>query len=316
MGAGLAALALPATGRAQTAWPERAVRFIVPFPGGSTPDIAARTVATHLSSVFGQPFVIDNRTGAGGNLGTEMIAKATDGHTFGVSINGPISTAKALYPNLAYDPAKDLAPISLLVQAAQILVINPGVRATDLQSFIAYAKANPGKLSFGSVGAGSGGHLAMEDLKARAGIDLVHVPYRGFPQAVLDLVAGRIEAMFLTAAGILPQMREGQVKALAVTAEARLPQAPEVPTLAEAGMPDAASYAWVGMIGPASTPPERVARLSAEAQRALRDPAAKEALEKVGFEVVGSDAASFQRFIATETARWGALIQKLGLKLE
>jgi tripartite-type tricarboxylate transporter receptor subunit TctC len=296
------------------AWPERPVRVIVPYPAGSTPDIAARAVAQHLAQVFGQPFVADNRTGAGGNIGTEAVARATDGHTIGVSINGPLSTAKALFPNLAWDPQRDLTLVSLLVQAAQLLVVHPSVPAQDLAGFLAHARANPGKMSFGSVGTGSGGHLAMEDLMARAGIRMEHVPYRGFPQATLDLVAGRIEAMFITAAGILPQIREGRVRALAVTAERRIPQAPEVPTLAEGGVPDAASYAWVGLIAPAGMPAPVVRRLSEEAGRALAVPATRQALETLGFEVVGSSPEAFSRFVAAETDRWGGLIKRLGIR--
>ncbi|MCK8783225.1 tripartite tricarboxylate transporter substrate binding protein [Roseomonas sp. NAR14] len=299
---------------AAAGWPERPVRVIVPFPGGSTPDIAARAVAAHFAEAFGQPFVADNRAGAGGNLGTDAIAKATDGHTIGVSINGPITTAKALYQDLPYEPARDLAPITLLVRMAQILVVNPAVPARDLAGFVAYARANPGKMSFGSVGAGSAGHLAMEDLKARLGIDLVHVPYRGFPQATLDLVAGRIEAMVVSAAAILPQIREGQARALAVTAEARIPQAPDVPTLAEAGVPDAASYAWIGLFAPATMPAPIVARLAAEARVALSVPERRATLERAGFEVATGDPAEFRRFIAAETRRWGGLATRLGLR--
>jgi tripartite-type tricarboxylate transporter receptor subunit TctC len=292
------------------------VRVVVPFPPGSTPDIAGRAVATHFTQVFGQPFVVENRPGAGGNLGTDAVAKATDGHTIGISINGPLTTAKALYPNLPYDPQKDLAPVSLLMRGAQLLVVHPSVPARDLKEFIAYVKANPGKLSFGSVGSGSGSHLAMADLMARAGLDMVHVPYRGFPPAVLDLVAGRIQTMFVISAAILPQVREDKARALAVTAERRIPQAPDVPTLAEAGIPDAASYAWIGLIAPAATPASRIARLAAEAGKGLAEPQTRTTLERAGFEVVGSTPQEFTRFIAEETERWGGLISRLGIKLE
>ena len=306
-----------ALARAQgAAWPERPVRVIVPFPPGSTPDTAARAVANHFSAAFGQPFVAENRPGAGGSIGTDAVAKAADGHTLGISINAPLSTAKALYPNLPYDPAKDLAPVSLLVRGAQMLVVHPNVPAQDLSGFIAHVKANPGKLSFGSVGSGSGAHLAMVDLMSRAGLDMVHVPYRGFPPATLDLVAGRIEAMFVISAGILPQVQSGQARALAVTAENRIPQAPEVPTLAEAGIPDAASYAWIGLVAPASMPPALVSRLAEEAKRGLGEPQTRAALERAGFEVVANSPGEFARFIAAETDRWGGLITRLGIKAE
>ncbi|MFC7475589.1 Bug family tripartite tricarboxylate transporter substrate binding protein [Dankookia sp. GCM10030260] len=310
------ALLLAGRASAQAAWPDRPLRFIVPFPPGSTPDTTGRAVAAHLSRAFGQPCVVENRAGAGGNIGTGLVAAATDGHVVGLTINGPLSTAKALYPDLPYDPARDIAVASLLVRAAQILVVHPDVPARDLAGFVAHARANPGKLSFGSVGAGSGGHLAMADLMARAGLDMVHVPYRGFPQATLDLVAGRIEAMIVASAAILPQVREARVRALAVTAERRIPQAPEVPTLAEAGFPDAASYAWNALIAPASMPADRIARLAEEAARALAEPQVRAVLDAGGFEVVASGPAEATRFVAAETARWSGLIARLGIKAE
>ena len=202
------------------------------------------------------------------------------------------------------------------MRGAQLLVVNPKVPARDLAGFIAQVKADPGKLSFGSVGSGSGGHLAMMDLLGRFGGEMLHVPYRGFPPAVLDLVAGRIDAMMLIGAAILPQLREGQARALAVTADARIPQAPEVPTLAEAGIADAASYAWIGLIAPAAMPAGRVARLSAEAQRALAAPETRQVLEAAGFEVVASDPEGLRRTMAAEAARWGGLIRRLGIKAE
>ena len=312
----VAAPALVEPALAQPAWPDRPLRFIVPFPAGSTPDIAGRAVAAHFSQVLGQPCVVDNRAGAGGNIGTDAIAKATDGHTIGVSINGPLATAPALFPGLPYDPARDLAPISLLMRGAQLLIVHPDLPVRDLGGFIAHAKANPGKLSFGSVGSGSGGHLAMVDLMARAGLEMLHVPYRGFPPAVLDLVAGRIDAMVLISAGILPQLRAGQVRGLAVTADARIPQAPEVPTLAEAGIADAASYAWIGLIGPATLPAARVERLALEAQRALAAPQMRGTLESLGFEVMAGAPAVLRATMASEAARWGSLITRLGIRAE
>src|SRR4051794_38673645 len=310
------ALLLARPAGAQPAWPDRPLRFVVPFPPGSTPDTTGRALAAHFTRAFGQPCVVENRAGAGGNIGTGLVAAATDGHVVGLNINGPLSTAKALYPDLPYDPAKDLAVASLLVRAAQVLVVHPDVPARDLAGFVAHVRANPGKLSFGSVGSGSGGHLAMADLMARAGLDMVHVPYRGFPQAVLDLVAGRIEAIILASAAILPQLREGRVRGLAATADHRIPQAPDIPTLAEAGFPGAESYAWNALIPPASMPADRVARLAEEAAKALAEPPVRAALEAGGFEVVASGPVEATRFIAAETARWSGLIARLGIKAE
>jgi tripartite-type tricarboxylate transporter receptor subunit TctC len=193
--AAAAALAAPGTLRAQPAWPDRPVRVIVPFPGGSTPDIAARAVANHFQQVFGQPFVVDNRAGAGGAIGTDAIAKATDGATIGVSIGGPGSTARVLNPQLPYDPAIDLAPISLLVRLPIVFAVHPSVPVRTLEEFIGHARANPGRLNYGSVGAGTLGHLVTAEFAARHGLDMTHVPFRSVPQGVTELVAGRIQAM-------------------------------------------------------------------------------------------------------------------------
>ncbi len=315
--AGLAlAAGAPRGVSAQEAWPNRPVRVIVPFPPGSTPDTVARAVLPHLSEAFGQPFVADNRPGAGGNLGTELVAKARDGHTLGVSINGPLVTAPALYPRLPYDPARDLSYISLLARGAQLLVVHPSVPVEDFAGFVAHARANAGAIAYGSVGAGSAGHLAMEEIKARLGLDLVHVPYKGFPEATLDLVAGRLQAMVIIAAGIIPHVAEGKARALAATADHRLARLPAVPTLEEAGMPDATSYAWMGMVAPSATPPAVVTRLGTEAQAALAAPRARGVLEGAGFEVVGSDSAGFTAFASEERARWGGLIRRLGITAE
>jgi len=311
-----AALAVPSLAQAQPAWPDRPVRFIVPFPAGSTPDIVARAVAAHFTTVFGQPFVVDNRSGAGGNIGTDAIAKATDGHVIGISINSPLAVAPALYPNLPYDPRRDLVPISVLVRSPQLLVVNPKVPATDLAGFATYAKANPGKMTYASVGLGSGSHLAMEDFMARTGISMEHAAYRGFAPALLDLVAGRIEAMFAAAGAVLEQVRADHARALAVTSDARIPTAPEVPTLAEVGLPGAASYGWVALVAPSATPEDRIARLATEAQTALADARTKATLEATGFEIVASTPAEAATFIATEADRWGGLVQRLGIRLD
>ncbi|WP_075823135.1 tripartite tricarboxylate transporter substrate binding protein, partial [Roseomonas sp. TAS13] len=265
---------------------------------------------------LGQPVVVDNRPGAGGNIGTDMAAKATDGHTICLSINGPITTAPALYRNLPYDPQRDLRPIAMAVRAPQLLVVTPGVPARSLAEFFAYVRANPGRLSFASVGAGSGGHLAMVELMAREGLRMEHVPYRGFPQAVLDMVAGRIETMVVTIGAVLPQVRDGQLIALACTGEHRAAEMPDVPTLAEAGIKDATSYGWSGLFAPASMPEPHRARLEALAVAGFRKPQVRQALENIGFEVMGLPSQDFARFIAAETERWGSLIRKLDIQAD
>ncbi|MGG5820091.1 Bug family tripartite tricarboxylate transporter substrate binding protein [Falsiroseomonas sp. HW251] len=310
---GLGGLALPRIAPAQEVGFSRPVRFIVPFPAGSTPDIAARALTERFRSAFGQSFVIENRVGASGNLGTQVIARATDGHTIGVSILGPLATAPAMFRDLGYDPMRDIAFVSNLVQAPQLLVVHPAVPARTLAEFVSYARANPGRLSFGSVGAGSLGHLSMEELKARFAMDLVHVPYRGFPQAVIDLVAGRIQTIMLSAAAILAQVREGTARPLVTTAHARSRQAPEVPTLAEAGVAGLESYGWIGLVAPGTAAPPLVNRLSFEAGAALRDEATRETLERVGFDIVASTPAEFARQAAADVERWGGLIRRLGV---
>ncbi|RVT96069.1 tripartite tricarboxylate transporter substrate binding protein [Rhodovarius crocodyli] len=309
----LGAPALPLPALAQASWPDRPVRIIVPFPGGSTPDLTARVISPAFAEVLGQPCVVDNRPGAGGNIGTDAVAKATDGHTLGISINGPLATAPALFPNLPYNPARDLTPICLMVRTAQVLVVHPSVPAGTLAEFMAYAKANPGKLSYGSVGAGSGAHLGMMDLVARGDLDMVHVPYRGFAQATVDLVAGRIQAMVVIVSAVLSPVREGQLKALVCTGDERVTTLPDVPTLAEAGMPDAASYAWSGLIAPSSIPAERAQRLYEITQRVITSPEGRQRLEAAGFQVTAQGPDAFRTFIAAEAERWGTLIRRYNI---
>ncbi|HZD20398.1 MAG TPA: tripartite tricarboxylate transporter substrate-binding protein, partial [Burkholderiales bacterium] len=223
----VATLLLCSAARGQP-YPAHPVKLIVPFPPGSTPDIVGRTLGAKLQQALGQPFVVENRTGAGGNIGTEAVAKAPpDGYTLLIGINGPIATNKYLYKSLPYDPDKDLAPIPLLATAPQMLVVTPALNVDAFGAFINYARANPGRISYASVGSGSASHLTMELLKSEAKIDLVHVPYRGFPPAVTDMLAGNIQAMFAIIPGVLPHVRAGKMTALAVTALKRSPLAPE-----------------------------------------------------------------------------------------
>ena len=308
--------ASPGLPRAQAAWPDRPVRIICAFPGGSTPDLAARAIAPHLQQVLGQPVIVENRAGGGGHIGTEAVARATDGHTLGVTIGGPGSTAKILNPALGYDPATDLAPISLLARLPFVLVVHPSVPARNAAEFVAFAKANPGKISYASTGPGTLSHLVMEDLAASQGFEVVHVPYRAVGQAMLDLVAGRIQAFFAATGGVLGQVRDGSVRALAVTSAERFPSLPDVPTMAEAGVPSDPAVAWIGLFAPAGFPADRIARLAEETGKALAVPDQRRALETAGFTVVGSDTETFRALLASDIARWGGLIRRLGLKPE
>ncbi|MGG5810212.1 Bug family tripartite tricarboxylate transporter substrate binding protein [Falsiroseomonas sp. CW058] len=306
--------ALPAA--AQPAWPDRPVRVIVSFPGGSTPDMAARAVIPHLSQVFGQPFVADNRAGGGGNIGTEAVARSTDGHTLGVTIGGPGSTAKVLNPSLTFDPAVDLTPVSLLARLPFVLAVHPSVPARTLRELVDHARAHPGALNFGSTGPGTLSHLITEDLAAREGFRAEHVSYRGVAPAVLDLVAGRLQLYFAPLAGVAGQVREGTLRALAVTGPARMPQLPDVPTLAEAGSSMEPAVAWIGLFGAAGMPVERAARIAQECRVALASPDQRRVLEAAGFEPVGSTPAEFAALQRAEIERWGGLIRRLGIRPE
>ena len=310
-----APLLAPGVARAQAAWPDRPVRIIVPFAAGGTPDVAARTLAPHFQQAFGQPFVVENRPGAGGAIGTEAVAKATDGHTIGVSIGGPASTAKILNPGLGYDPATDLAPIAYLVRMPVVLAVHPAVPARSMAEFIAYAKANPGKLNYGSIGAGTIGHLVMADLASRHGLDMTHVVFRSVPQSVTEIVAGRIEAMAAVTAAVLGQVKAEQVRALGISSEGRFPAAPEIPTFTGQGE-GPAIWTWIGLFGPAGMPAERIARLAEEAAKALAAAEARRALEAAGFEVVAGGAAPLRSQIAADMERWGGLIRRLGIRAD
>ena len=305
-------LALPAIVWAQ-AYPTKPVRVVVPYPAGSTPDIVGRTVAERLQKALGQPFVVENRSGAGGNIGAEAVAKApADGHTLLVAGNGPVAINKHLYKGLGYDPDRDLAPISLLASAPQMLVVKPELKLEDFKSFVEHVRRHPGRLSYASVGSGSASHLTMELLKSDARLFLVHIPYRGFPPAVTDMLAGNIDAMFAIIPAVLPQVRAGRMKGLAVTALKRSELAPEVPSVSELGLRQLESLAWIGLLAPAGTPPEIAARLSAEAVKGMRNPETREALGRQGFDVVASSPEEFSRWIRAESEKWSKVIRASG----
>lgn len=312
----LAALSF-ATAAAAQGYPSKPIRLIVPFPAGSTPDIVGRALGQKLSEAWGQPVVAENKTGAGGNIGTAEAAKAApDGHTLVIGINGPVAVNKALYKSLPYDPEKDLAPISLLAVGAQMLAVHPSVPAANLKEFIEYARQNPGKLSYGSVGAGSGSHLTMEFFKSQAKLDLVHVPYRGFPPAVQDLLAGNIHATFAIVPAVLPNVKAGKLKGIAVTSEKRSELAPDVPTIAEQGFPRFDATVWIGLLAPAGLPKDVFAKIAAETQKGMADPELRKRLGGLGFEVVGGTPEQFAAFIRSETEKWTGIVKLTGAKAD
>jgi tripartite-type tricarboxylate transporter receptor subunit TctC len=307
-----AALAVPLSGAGQ-AYPSKPVRIVVPYPAGSTPDIVGRTLGERLQAAFAQPFLVENRTGAGGNIGTEAVARAApDGHTLLVAVNGPVAINKHLYKTLPYDPDRDLQPVSLLAWAPQMLVVRAEVPAHDFDAFIRRLRSQPGKLSYASVGSGSASHLTMELLKSEAGVSILHVPYRGFPPAVTDLLGGSIDAMFATIPAVLPQVRAGKLRALAVTAQRRSDAAPDVPSVAELGYRQLESLAWIGLLVPSGTPPAVVSRLSEAPVGGMRSAEVQEALRRQGFEVVAGSPQEFSRWIRAESEKWARVIRESG----
>ena len=294
-------------------YPSKPVKVIIPYPPGSTPDIVGRTLSAKLQEALGQPFVVENRTGAGGNIGAEAVAKSpADGYTLLIGINGPAAINKFLYKNLGYDSDKDLLPVSLLASAPQMLVVSQEIKSIDLKSFLEYLRKNPGRLSYGSAGSGSASHLTMELLKSDAGVFIVHIPYRGFPPAVTDLLSGNIQTMFAIIPAVLPQVKAGRLRALAVTGLKRSALAPEVPSVADLGYPQLESLAWIGLLAPAGLPQEILSRINAQTVRAMRAADTLDLLGKQGFDVVAGSPAEFSAWIRAEQAKWSKVIRASG----
>lgn len=302
---------------AQADWaPSKPVRIVVPIVG-STNDVLARIVAPKLQEVFGQPFVVENKGGAGGNIGALDVARsAPDGHTLLVGYNGPLAINVTLFDKMPYDPTKDLAPITLAVKAPQYLVVNPATGITSVQDFIAKAKANPGKYSYGSVSMGSASHLTMEMMKSAAGFRMTHIPYRGAGPAVADLVAGNVQAGFFVPGNVQGFVKEGKLKLLATSGHKRFPSTPDIPTLGESGLKDFEATSWIGFLAPAGTPAHIVNRYHQEMVKILNSPEVKARLVEMEFDVVASSPKQFSDWIRTEITRWGKVIKDTGAKAE
>ena len=321
---GLLALLTPTLATAQTAWPSKAVRLVVPFAAGGTTDILARSLAPELQKAFGQPFVVDNKPGAGGNTGAADVAKsAPDGYTLLMGTVGTHAINAALYPKMPYDPVKDFAPITLMAGVPNVFVMNPALAAKygihTVADFIKVAKANPGKFNMASSGNGTSIHLAGELFKSMTGTYMVHFPYRGSGPALIDLIGGSMDLMFDNLPSALPQIKAGKLKGLAVTSARRSDAIPELPTIAEAGGAALKGYeasSWFGLMAPAGTPPEIVARLQQETAKALGSPALKERLQAQGAIPSGMSSADFVAFIAAETRKWAAVVKASGAKVD
>ena len=307
---------LAAGAAAQSTYPQKSIRIVVGYtPGGAT-DIVARILAAKLQEALGQSVIVENKPGAGSNIGSEYVAKsAPDGYTLLV---GSIANASNMvaYKNLNYDTLRDLVPVSQLMSAPSILAVHPSFPAKNLPELIALAKREPGRYAYASTGSGGSPHLAGELLKLRAGIDLIHVPYKGAAPAMSDLLGGQVHMAFQTALSAVPHLQSGQLRAIAVAANKRLAQLPNVPTMAEAGLAEVEVSSWNGLFAPAKTPPEIVARLHAETANALASPEVREKLLAQGAEPIGSSPEEFRAYIRAEIDKWGKVVRASGLRID
>jgi tripartite-type tricarboxylate transporter receptor subunit TctC len=293
------------------------VRFVVGFTPGGPSDILARSLAEKLAAPLGQPVVVENRPGAGGNLAAEVVAKsAPDGNTWLLGNNSILATNQALYSHLTYDPVKDFAPVALVAIQPNILVVHPSEPAHSVRELIAYAKSQPGKLNYASSGAGAAAHLAGELFKTMTGVQMVHVPYKGAQPALTDVIAGQCQLMFATSASVIPYIKAGRLRALAVTTAKRSPSVPDLPTLAESGVPGFEAITWHGVVVPAQTPPATVARLNKAIDTALADPQLLERLNSLGAEVSPGSPQDFAAYIAREIPKWTKVVRESGAKAE
>ena len=314
LAAGLGVAAAPAWAQG---WPTRPIKLVVPFPGGSSPDIIARAIAEPLAQALGQAIVIDNRPGAGGNIGTAAVAKAEpDGYTLLFTIQGPLVTAPLLARKLPYDPVKDLQPIGLVATSPNVLVVDPKLGANTLADFVRIAKEKKGQLNYGSVGNGSAAHLAMESFKSRAGIELTHVPYQGFPQVVNAILAGQVQAGFMVPAIAMGQVRAGKLKALGVTSLGRVGALPELAPLAEQGFAGFEAISWQAMLAPAGTPPAVIQRLSTELVRIIRSDEVRSKMLNQYFSAAATTPDALAALMQSETRRWGQMIKAAGVQPE
>ncbi len=300
---------------AQT-YPNRAIKVIVPFPPGGPTDVMARLVADKLSSILGQSVIVESRPGgAGGTIGAKMVANADpDGYTLLLANVGTLTISPAIYKNLDYEPLKSFVPVALVASSPQVLVVNPKLAVNSLAELIAYVKSNPGTISYASPGSGTQPHLLGELLKSIAGIDILHVPYRGSAPAITDLLAGQPQMMFDTMWSLLPHIEGGKLKPLVVTNEKRTPELPAVPTVIEAGFPQLEAAVWAGIVAPAATPPAIIDKLNSAINDSLKLADTQASLKKLGTETKIGSPQNFAAFMAAETKKWAAVVKAAGIK--
>jgi tripartite-type tricarboxylate transporter receptor subunit TctC len=298
-------------------YPDKPVRLVVPFPPGGGADNLARMIMPKVAQALGKPIVIDNRPGAGGNVGAEHVAEAVpDGYTLLYGTNGTHSINQSLYHNLRFDPLKDFSPVSRMTEIAAMLVVNPQMNVMTVTQLIRYAKANPGKVNFASAGNGTTSHLAGELFKTMAGVDIVHIPYRGGGPAVTDLIAGQVQMMIDVMPNVYPLSKEGRIRGIAVSTARRFPGAPELPTISESGLPGFEASAWDGVLAPANTPEPIVRKLNTAIRTALADPELVEHLKARGARPVAGTPQDFARHIAESTKKWAQVVKASGAKID
>ena len=312
----VAAATLAASGAWGQSWPDKPVRVVVAFTAGGTTDILARSVGQQLSERLKQQFIIDNKPGAGGNLGTEMVVRApADGYTLIVDSVGPIAVNPTLYPKLSYNPLTDLVPIVQIAEVPNVLVVHPSLPVKTFEEFVAYAKANPGKLNCSSTGIGTSSHLSCYILGKRAGFDAVHVPYKG-ADAVRDLLAGRVQFMFATIPSVKQHIEAGSLRALAVSSATRSRSLPDVPTIAERGYPGFEAGSWFGFFAPKGTPQEVIATLNKHVNEIIAVPAIESAMVKEGADPIGGTPQQFGQFVQREFEKWRVVVKESGATAE
>ena len=313
----LGALAL-ATAAAAQDYPSKPVTVVVPWPAGGPSDIAARPVAKALTDQLGKPFVVDNRGGASGNIGSAIVAKQqpADGYTLLITSSSPIVINPSLYKAMAFDPQKDLMPITNVLRVPLVLAVNPAVPAKNLKELIAHINAQKGKFQYASAGSGTPQHLTAELFKTVGKLDVVHIPYKGSAPMLTDVIGGHVPMVFDSTIAILPHLKGGKLRAIAVTGAKRSPELPDVPTFAEAGMPGVESYAWYGMFARAGTPKPIIDKLNAEARKAMKSPEFKAVLKDTGSEDVGDTPENFAKFVQAEAAKWGKVVKDSGATVD